>query len=149
MAGDYALAFRRAAGAALKQNDGVTDLIPAIGIYTGTVPAPATRASPFTRFGSLIASPFRASGLNSSAMRASIQAFTRDLKDGSGAVTVKAEDRAHLMGSVLKDALDGRVLPLEGGMKATMTWIQTITGIDRDEAGSWMTTVTFGADIAG
>lgn len=147
MAEDYLLPTRRAVLPRLKHDADLLTLIPAASQYPGTVPA--TRTSPFLRMGSFIGSPFRASGLDSSAIRFSVQGFTNDLKNGAGAVTASAEDQIHRIGSAIKNALDDATLTLESGLKLRIAWIQTSPGVDRDEAGAWMTTVTFRAEVAG
>lgn len=144
---DYKLEMRRAALTAMKHDAALADLIPAASMYPGTVPA--KRAFPFTRFGSIVTSPFRASGMDSSAFRLSIQGFTKPLVNGAGAVIASAEDQADRIGSAIKDALDSTNLALEAGEKAIFTWIQTITMRDGDEADAWMATVTFGVEVAG
>lgn len=147
MAADYVLPLRRAILPRLKQDAPLLALIPSASMYGGTVPA--TRTFPFSRFGSFLASPFRASGLDSSAMRVSIQAFTHDLLNGSGAAIASAEDQIYRMGSAIKDALDDTTLTLEGGMKARLAWVQSSPTIDGSDASAWMTTVTFRVEVAG
>jgi hypothetical protein len=131
----------------MKHNGPLLELVPAASMYPGTVPA--KRTFPFTRLGSVIASPFRASGLDSSSFRLSIQGFTKPLMSRTGAITASAEDQAYRIGSAVKDALDGATLTLEGGQKARVTWIQTIAIRDGDEADAWMVTLTFGVEVAG
>lgn len=144
---DLKAPVRAAMMKALKADTGVVALIPKASVYPGTVPA--SRTLPFSRFGSMIASPFRASGLDSSAFRVSIQGFSQGVKDGAGAITTTAEDHADAIGSAFKIALDGATLVLEGGMKARVTWIQTIAISDPSEASAWMVTSTFGVEVAG
>lgn len=147
MSQDFKLPTRRTMLTAMKHDGPLSALIPPSSMYPGTVPA--NRTFPFARFGSAIVSPFRASGLDSSSLRISVQAFTKPLTNGSGGIIASAEDQADRMGSAIKDALDGATLTLEGGQKARLTWIQTTAMRDGDEADAWMVTVTFGAEIAG
>jgi len=147
MAEDYKLPTRRAMLTAMKHDGPLTALISAGSMYPGTVPA--SRAFPFLRLGAITASPFRASGLDSSAFRANVQGFTKPLANARGAVTASAEDQADRIGSAIKDALDGTTLTLEGSQKARIVWIQTIAVRDGDEADAWVVTVTFGVEVAG
>ena len=72
---DYRRLVRRSIQMAMKHAAGIADLIPAGSIYSGTVPA--ERTLPFSRVGSIIGSPFRASGLDSGSYRIMLQAFTQ------------------------------------------------------------------------
>lgn len=131
---------------ALKHNGPLLELIPAASIYPGTVPTTCT--FPLARFGSVVASPFRATGLDSSSLRVSIQGFTKPLMVGDQ-ITVSAEDQAYRIGSAIKDCLDGATLTLDNGMKVRLSWIQSTPMRDGDEADAWMVTVTFRAEVAG
>lgn len=144
---DYGRPVRKAMLAALKQNPGMIAQVPAASIYPGTVPS--ARTLPFIRRGSSIASPFRATGLDSSSFRISLQAFSQGVKDGSGTIILPAEDHIDDIGSAIKMALDGAVLPIPGGGHVTVQWIQTSPTIDPSETQAWMTTVTFSAEVAG
>lgn len=141
------LKVRAATMACLKASADVTALIPKASVYPGTVPA--TKALPFSRFGSMIASPFVASGMNSSAYRISVQGFTNDVTDGSGTVIVPAEDNATNIGDAFQAALDGVTLDLGNGDKLRLEWIQSTPKQDPTEASAWMTTVTFTGEVAG
>jgi len=147
MSQDYLLPVRAAMMKALKHDADLLALIPAASVYPATVPA--SRTFPFSRFGSMIASPFRASGLDSSSFRVSIQGFTKPVTSASGAMLRPAEDNAIMIGSAIKNALDGAVLPLTTGGHVTLTWLQSSPMRDGDESDAWMTTVTFLAEVAG
>lgn len=147
MPADLMQPTRKAVMAALKADDGVTALIAKESIYPGTVPA--APAWPFSRFGTMIASPFAASGLDSSAFRLSVQAFSKDVLDGSGATIAPAEDNVLAIGSAIKAALDDTVLPIAGVGKLRLTWIQTAPQGDPTEASAWMTTVTLTGEVSG
>lgn len=138
---------RKAMMAALKQSAAMTALVPAASIYHGTVPADRTK--PFIRRGAAIASPFRASGLDSSAFRISFQGFSHGVPDGADRIIVLAEDHIDAIGSAMKETLDGAVLALPGGANARVQWIQTTPSIDPSETQAWMTTVTFGVEVSG
>lgn len=144
---DLQLPVRAAIMAAMKASSLVTQLVPKAQVYPATVPANPT--FPFTRFASMIASPFRATGLDSSSFRVSLQAFSKDVLGAGGGIVTPAEDNASIIGSAIKETLDGRTLVLTNGMRARLTWIQTRTMIDGDEASAWMSTVTFSANVAG
>lgn len=144
---DYKTSVRKAMMAALKHDSGFTALIPAASIYPGTVPA--SRTFPFSRFGSVIAAPLVASGLDSSSFRLSLQAFTKDVKNGAGTTTITAEDRADAIGSAFKVALDDATLTLDTSDKARVSWIQSTSMRDGTEDGAWMVTSTFGVEVAG
>jgi hypothetical protein len=146
MAGDFLLPVRRATLAHLKHWPALLDLIPAASMYPGTVPA--SRTFPFSRFGSVIPAPFRASGLDASSVRMSLQAFAKPLMQGTAMVET-AEDQAIKMGSALKEALDGQTITLDDGHKVRLTWVASSPQRDGDEADAWMTTVTFVAEVAG
>ncbi|WP_420139817.1 tail completion protein gp17 [Sphingomonas sp.] len=148
MAQDFILPVRRAILPRMKGFAALTALIPPGSMWPSTVPA--SRTFPFTRFGSISATPFRASGLNSSALRISIQAFSQALLNAGGATIATAEDQILKIGSAIKDALDGATLTLEGNAgKVRLTWIGSSPQRDGDEASAWMTTVTFLAEVAG
>lgn len=140
------LPTRTAMMAALKADPGLTAIIPKASIYPGTVPA--TRTFPFSRFGSMIVSPFSASGLRSSAYRISVQGFAHDVTDGAGTVTTTAEDSAIAIGDAFMAALDGVTLDL-GGMKLRLEWVQSVPQSDPTEASAWMVTTTFTGEVAG
>lgn len=144
---DYALPVRRAVLPALKANAGVTALIPAASLYPSTVPT--SRTFPFGRYGQPILTPFRASGLNSSAMRFAYHAFTKPLYNSSNQMLATAEDQCGKMAAAIKDALDGRTLPIEGGMRVTLTWLGSNCLMDGDEADAWHAVVNFLAEVAG
>jgi hypothetical protein len=148
MAEDYILPVRRAVLPALKAFPPLLELIPAASMWPSTVPA--SRTFPFTRFGSVVATPFRASGLDSSSLRVSIQAFTKALM-ADDQIVATAEDQAFRVGSAIKDALDGRTIALEGDNagKVRLAWIASSPQRDGAEADAWMTTVTFQAEVAG
>ena len=124
----------------------MTALIPAASIYPGVVPT--GRTFPFSRYGSPQTTPFRLSGLNSSATRFALHGFTGPLKQGQ-AVIETAEDRAWKIAAAFKAVLDGAVLPVAGGMHATLAWLDTTCLIDRDEADAWHAVVNFDAQVAG
>lgn len=146
MSGDFLLPVRRASLAFLKGWAVLTDLIPAASMYPGTVPA--DRTFPFQRFGAMLPTPFRASGLNASSIRMSLQAFTKPVYDDTTeAMLETAEDRALKIGSALKDALDGLTLAIEPVGKVRFTWIASSPQRDGAEADAWMTTVTFLAEV--
>lgn len=144
MSGDFVLPVRRSMLIWAKNWPVLVDLIPAASMYPGTVPA--ARTFPFSRVGSILPAPFRASGLNASASRVNWQAFTKPLMEGD-AIIETAEDRAHKIGSAIKDAFDGKTLTLEDGHKLLLTWIASSPRADGDEAEAWMTTVTFLAEV--
>lgn len=146
-AADQMLPVRTAMLSALKKDSGVTAYVPAASLYPGTVPA--GRTFPFGRFGTIVAAPFLASCLDSTTLRVSWQAFSQDVTDSSGAVIRTAEDNIILIGSVVKQALDGATLTLPDGMKVRIIWLQTSPTRDPTEASAWMTTLTFSAEVAG
>lgn len=141
------LKVRAATMARLKASADVTALIPKASVYPGTVPA--TKTFPFSRFGSMIASPFATSGMSSSAYRISVQGFTNDVTDGSGTVIVPAEDNATNIGDAFQAALDGVTIDLGNGDKLRLEWIQSTPKQDPTESSAWMTTVTFTGEVAG
>jgi hypothetical protein len=141
------LKVRAATMARLKASADVTALIPKASNYPGTVPA--TKTFPFSRFGSMIASPFAASGMRSSAYRISVQGFSNDILDGSGAVIVTAEDSAINIGDAFQAALDGVTLDLGNGDKLRLEWLQSTPKQDPTEASAWMVTTTFAGEVAG
>lgn len=144
---DFLLPTRAAMMKALRRDVGVLEFIPAASIYPATVPA--QRAFPFIRFGTMLAAPFRASGLDSSAFRISVQAFTKDVVDGANTIVRPAEDNAILIGAAIQSALDGTTLPIAPDMHLRLVWLQSSPTIDGTEAGAWMTTVTFNGEVAG
>lgn len=145
------LATRTAMMSALKHSQAMTALIPAASIYPGTVPA--TRTFPFSRFGSMIATPLVASGLNSEAYRILIQSFTKPLystpDDPATIMLQPAEDRAIAIGEAVKATLDFAVLTLSNGFKLRLSWIQSIQVADGDEANAWMDTSIFRGEVSG
>jgi hypothetical protein len=141
------LKTRAAVMAALKASDAVTALIQKPSLYPGTVPA--TKTFPFGRFGTMIASPFAASGLRSSAYRISVQGFSKDIVDGSGTVIVPAEDNATAIGDAFQAALDGATIDLGNGDKLRLEWIQSMPTQDPSEASAWMVTTTFTGEVSG
>jgi hypothetical protein len=146
MAQDYILETRRAVLPKLRTDAPLLELVAATSMYPSTVPA--GRAFPFTRFGAVTATPFLASGMDSSALRFDVQAFTKPLMQGSQIVAT-AEDRAFLIGSAIKDALDGATLTLEHGLgKVRLAWVSSSPRSDPTESEAWMTTITFRAEVA-
>lgn len=146
---DFRSPTRDAIIARLKASFSVTALIPRASIYAATVPA--GRTFPFSRLGGMIETPFRATCLDSSTFRVTVQGFTRDVTDAGGGVLLPAEDNADRIGAAFKDALDGRTIPLSAGgliYRARPTWLQTNTMIDGAEDGAWMATATFNVEIS-
>ena len=146
MAEDYTLPTRAALIKALKADAAYTALVPKAQVYPGTVPA--LPAWPFSRIGSMIASPFLASCLDSSAFRITIQAFSKGVTSG-GTLQIPAEDHVMMIASAMKDALHGKTLPLSMGDKLRLQWVQTLTMIDGGEAAAWMASVIFNGEVAG
>lgn len=144
---DYSRAVRRAALPALKTTPGVTALVAASEIYPSTVPA--AHGWPFIRWGTPIASPFRATGLDSSTIRVTIHGFCKVLLDGSGALIDTAESQGEKIGAAIVTALDGRVLDLDGGMHVNFTWVGTNLSPDGADADAWHAAVQFEAAVAG
>ena len=138
---DYSLPVRRAVLKALKVDAGVTALIPANSLFPSVVPP--TRAFPFGRYGAPQTTPFRLSGLSASAHRFTYHAFMNSAPERT------AEDRAYDVANAIQAALDGRCLPIEGGMHATVTWLGSNCLIDGDETSNWHAVVNFSADVAG
>lgn len=148
MAQDFALPVRRVILSRLKADPGVALLIPAARIYPVTTPA--NPIYPFIRYGTSIVAPFRASGLASSAITVAIHAFTKDLTNASGAVTMTAEDAAAKMADAIGGALDDATLPLEDGIhKARVTWTGTNLLQDPSEASAWHAVVNLRVEVSG
>lgn len=145
------LATRTAIMSALKHSAAMTAIIPKASIYPGTVPA--SRGFPFCRFGSMIATPFTASGLNAESYRILIQSFTKPLYSVAGDPTSillqPAEDRAIAISEAVKGALDEATLTLSIGLKLRLSWVQSIQVVDGDEADAWMDTSFFRGEVAG
>ena len=147
---DFRTPTRAAIMAALKASPDVTSLIPQSSVYPGTVPA--QRTFPFSRFGSIIGTPFRATGLVSSKFRLTVQGFTKATLSAGGGILVTAEDNAAAIGSAFESALDLATLPvtIDGvAYKVRLGWVQTITMIDGDDNDAWMVTSIFNAEVAG
>lgn len=143
---DLILPVRAAMMSALKADAGVTTLVAKAQVYPGTVPA--DRPFPFTRFASMIASPFLASGLDSSSFRITIQAFSKGQYSGN-TLTLPAEDHVINIGSAIKTALHGATLTLSTGGKLRLQWVQSLPMVDGDEQGAWMNSIIFTGDVAG
>lgn len=143
---DYSLPVRQAVIVAMVASPVITALIPVGSIYPGVVPT--GRTFPFSRYGSPQTTPFRLSGLNSSSTRFALHGFTGPLKQGD-TVLETAEDRAWKIAAAFKTVLDDAVLPIAGGMHATLTWLDTTCLIDRDEQDAWHAVVNFTAEVAG
>jgi len=143
---DFTRPVRTAIIKALKADPFFTALVPKAQVYPATVPA--TPPWPFSRFASMIVTPFRASSLDSSSFRITLQAFTKGITTNN-VLMMPAEDHVIDIGSALKDALDGSTLVLTTGDKLRLTWVQTLPTIDGDEAGAWMTSVIFNGEVAG
>jgi hypothetical protein len=141
------LKVRAAMMARLKASEVVTAIIPKASNYPGTVPA--TKSLPFSRFGNMTAAPFVASGLRSSSYRISVQGFSNDITDGSGAVIITAEDNATNIGDAFQAALDGATIDLGNGDKLRLEWLQSTPKQDPTEASAWMVTTTFNGEVAG
>ena len=144
MADDYILATRRAILKAMKANTRLTGFVPKAQIYPSTVPS--SPPWPFTRIGSIIASPFRASGLNGSAMRVMVQGFAKDRTSAAGTVLSPAEEQVLILGGAIMASLDGVTLDLPDG-KLRLTWVQNIPSVDGDEPAAWMVTCTFRGEV--
>lgn len=138
---DYSLALRRAVLKALKADAGVVAIIPAGSLYPSVVPT--ARTFPFGRYGAPQTTPFRLSGLSASSHRFTYHTFVNSLP------TRTAEDRAYDVANSIQEALEGRNLPLEGGMHATVSWLGSNCLIDRDEPTNWHAVINFAADVAG
>lgn len=143
---DYSLPVRQSVIVAMVASPVITAFIPADSIYPGVVPT--SRTFPFSRYGSPQTTPFRLSGLNSSSTRFALHGFTGPLKSGAR-VLETAEDRAWKIAAAFKAVLDDAVLPINGGMHATLTWLDTSCLMDRDETDAWHAVVNFDAQVAG
>jgi hypothetical protein len=147
---DFRTPTRAALMARIKAYPDVAALIPKASNYPGTVPA--TRTFPFSRIGSMIGTPLRATGLASASFMVIVQGFTKDVTDTAGRLILPAEDNAAKIGSAFEAALELAELPMlvEGTpYRAQCTWLQTTTMMDGDEAGAWMVTATFRVDVTG
>jgi hypothetical protein len=144
MASDYILAARRAILKAMKANGQLTGFVPKAQIYPATVPP--SPPWPFTRIGSIIATPFRASGLHGSAFRIMIQGFAKDRTNAAGTVLSPAEEQAMILGAAIMASLDDVTLDVPDG-KLRLTWVQNIASIDGDEAGAWMVSCVFRGEV--
>lgn len=147
MAIDFILPSRAAILKATKADTALGALIPKAQQYPHTVPA--NPAWPFSRFASMVTSPFVASGLDASGFRITLQCFSKGVYSGT-VLMLPAEDHVINCGSALKDALDGKVLPLSiAPYKLRLEWVQSLPMMDGDEAGAWMNSIVFNADISG
>lgn len=144
---DYTLASQQALIKGLKANAAYVDLIPKASVFDETVPDRPTW--PFSRIASVVVTPFRATGLNASAMRINVQAFTKDVTDSIGTVQLPAAINARVIAAAMVDALDGRTLPIAGGMNLRLTWVQNFVSIDGDEQGAWKCSCIFTGEVAG
>jgi hypothetical protein len=113
---------------------------------------PASRTFPFGRYGQPLTSPLRASGLNSSQHSFAYRAYTKPLYAGgapTGTLLASAESQAEDMAAAIVAALDGRVLLLDSGNRATITWLGSNCLSDPTEADAWQANVNFLAEVAG
>ena len=143
---DYARPVRRAVLPRLKSDGTLTSLVPVASIYPSTVPI--DRTFPFIRYGVPTVTPLRATGLSSSSIRVTINAFTKALVAG-GATVESAESMAERIGAAIIACLDNCALALEGGMTARLTWLTSVPRADPDEKDAWATSVSFRADVSG
>lgn len=141
MAGDATLPVRRAVLTRLKATAAVTSLVPAARILPPRRGAKPTW--PFIGYSNVIETPFRASCLDGAAVRFRISCFA---KDDTGPTVVGEEQAARIAGAV-KAALDGVVLQLEGGGSAVITWLDTVSLPDGDEASGWIATARLEATV--
>jgi hypothetical protein len=144
---DHTAAVERALTARLKRNPDVTAIAQAGSIYRGTVPA--SRLWPFVRFDTCIATPFRATGLDSSVISNNISGFAKPLYDEQGVMLATAESVASSLASAIGAALDGAIMSLGSGWKARTTWIRTRLVQDRSEASVWHGIVAVRTEVAG
>lgn len=144
---DYSRDVRRAVLPALKAHAPLTALVKAAEIYPSTVPA--AHGWPFIRWGTPIASPFRATGLDSSTIRVTVHGFSKALLDGGGALVETAEAQCERIAAAIVAALDGRVLASESGLNVNLTWVGSSLAPDGSDADAWHAAVQFEAAVAG
>ncbi|WEK42981.1 MAG: DUF3168 domain-containing protein [Candidatus Sphingomonas colombiensis] len=130
----------------MRRAPAILSLIPAGSQYPSTVPAKAP--FPLTRYGAPIASPFLATGLDSSTIRFTIHSFTKPLYGTGGELIRPAEDQSHHIADAIAQSLGGRTLDV-GGHKASIVWIGTNQLQDPAEADLWHAVANFSADVAG
>jgi CTP:molybdopterin cytidylyltransferase MocA len=145
--GDNVASVRRAMLAWLKRDPNVTSQVEKSSIYGGTVLA--DRIFPFIRLSVTVVTPFVATGLDSTKIRASLHAFAHPVLDESGVIVMAADQKAGLITTAIAGSLDGAVLPLSGGMKAHPIWLRSRLVPDPHQAAVWQGIVDVRAEVSG
>lgn len=146
MAQDYSRPVRIAVLAKMRASPLVLAFIPAASQYSSTVPV--SRTFPFTHYGAPIATPFLASGLDSSATDFTIHSFTKPLLAPDGTMLRLAEDQSHFIADAIVQALGDQTLDL-GDKKARVNWLGTNQLEDPAETELWHAVIRFRAEVAG
>lgn len=132
---DLSTPIRKAIVTALRADAALLALVPAERIYGRK--SPADSPYPFTRYGTPILEPFRASCINGTGGEVTIHAFA----EGS------SEDAADAIAAAIVDRLDDAVLPIgEDGETANLRWTGGQTVPDIDEPTIWHAYRTFAVD---
>jgi hypothetical protein len=125
MANDPTLALRQAVIVTARADTDLIALVPAERNYG--MRSPPDPAYPFTRYGSPDALPFRAQCIDG----ASIAFMTHTFSQG------EFEDECAAINAAYSKALDGQVLALDGGGRATIIWKGSQIIPDAAEADVW------------
>jgi hypothetical protein len=147
MAIDHTMQVRRAILIALKSAQPITTLVPAAQIFTSS--PPPNPPFPFIRYGAKDASPFLASGLDSSSSRISIHVFTRALLNDAGSEIVTAEDRCDLITAAVASVLGGKSITLVGALKLRLSWLGSNSTRDGADPSAWHGIIRLSGEVSG
>jgi Protein of unknown function (DUF3168) len=144
VANDLTLPIRRATLAALKADAALTALVPPASIYPQTVSA--MPAWPFVRMGAPSGLPIRATCVDGNQGNFAVHGFAKP-RDIDGTIVETAEDHAARLGAAIASALDRKVLVLDGGQRARLTWTGSQLLLDGAEADAFHTVQSFGVRV--
>lgn len=140
MANDSTLAVRSGLIKLMKANTALVALVPKASIFSQwTAAAPAY---PFIRCGSPIGVPIRASCLDGLDITLAVHGFASGVKNGSGTITLPAEDHAGQIGAAIAVALDGKSFAIGSGL-GKVRWTGSQLMIDPEETQVFHTIQNF------
>lgn len=129
------LALRQKTVIRLRDTAALTEITTADRVF-GEVAEP-TPERPFVRFGVDEALPRRSSCWNGKRIEFPLHSFSKE----------KFTDEVRQMNDVLETALDGAVIDLGGGVKATLEWLSSTVLRDAGDPNAWHGITRFRATI--
>ncbi len=134
MANDPSLALREAVVTKLRTVSALTTITERI---YGEQPSDTLPERPFTRYGVDLITPIASACGDGADVEFPIHSFS----------TAKYTDQVRQMNAAVATGLDGLVLTLEGGMRATLVWLGSTVNRDAGDPTAWHGIARFRATV--